>query len=156
MQQLDRLVHWIQAHRDATRAQRAVVGDGELRGVLQEDGDAVTGPKSASLQKAGEAADRGIELGEGDGATIEMDGRTVGYAPRLPGEDRRQRLLGEANRFFVQAGGPVLLPDGVHGNSRRRRRHAQPVAGHEPGHPEQSTEEEQARFAHRNALQGAG
>ena len=43
VQQLDRFVHRVQAHRDSPGAQRAVVGDGELRRVLQEDGDAVAG-----------------------------------------------------------------------------------------------------------------
>src|SRR5712664_2819781 len=117
MRQFDGLVHRVQRHDDAARAQGAVVRNGELGGVLQEDRHAVARRNAAALQEAGEAAHRRIQLSERDRAPVEVDGGAIGDALRLPGERGGQELFGETDRLLVDGHGPMLLTDGFHGSS---------------------------------------
>ena len=112
MRQLDGLVHRVQADGDAAGAQRAVVGDGELGRVLQEDGDAVARRDPAALQETREASHREVQLGEGDRPPVELDRRTFGDALRLPRENDGQDFLGQADRALSTAAGQCFFQMG--------------------------------------------
>src|SRR5712664_2819814 len=117
MRKLDGLVHRVQADRDAACAQGAIVRDGELGRVLQEDRHAVARRNAAALQEAGEAAHRRIQLSARDRAPVEVDGGAIGDALRLPGERGGLELVGATDRLPVVGHGPLLLPYGFHGSS---------------------------------------
>ena len=113
--ELDGLVHGIERDGDGPRLEGAEVGDRELGAVLEVQRDPVARPDPAGAEPAREAIARVVELGEGDLAPVEHDGRLAWGARRVRLAEGDDRLAGELDSGLVEAGRPVLLPDPVHG-----------------------------------------
>ena len=86
--------------------------DGELGAVLEIERDAVARPDPARAEPAREAIARVVELGEGDRAPVEDDGRLARGARRVTLEEGGDRLAGKPDAGLVEGGRPgLLLPD---------------------------------------------
>ncbi len=85
----------------------AEVRDRELGAVLEIERDAVARPDAAGAEPAREAIARVVELGEGDRAPVEDDGRLARGARRVALEEGGDRLAGKPDARLVEAGRPV-------------------------------------------------
>jgi hypothetical protein len=80
----------VHRHDDAAGAQHPVVGDGELEHVGQHHADPLARAQSPGQQQGGEPGAAVVELGIGEDALAEPDGRAVGHPCGALGDDRCQ------------------------------------------------------------------
>ena len=94
MAQLLGAVHRVHRHHHRIGAQHGVVGDDELRAVLQIKQHALAlGDAAALLQEAGKRIDIALELGVGDPGAVVVDGDTLRRLRRQVAIDAVARQL---------------------------------------------------------------
>ena len=121
MKQLGGFVHWIQTDDDSPGAQRPIVGDCELRRVLQEQRNSVSRLYSSLEQPTCEAAYRGVEVAKAQLTSVEDQRRPVRNPLRLCREQRAQWLIRKMDRRLIHTRWPMLGPSLFHVRLDRSR-----------------------------------
>jgi hypothetical protein len=113
--QLVGLVHGIERDGDGPDLERAEVGHRELGAVLEIERHPVARADATAAEPGREPVARLVQLGERDLPAVEDQRRLARKARGGCLELRGQRVVGKPDARLVDTGGPVRLPDPIHG-----------------------------------------